>query len=174
LPPEAGQALDGQDFRSMFYPLHQHIRQTLQSGELPLWNPHQFIGHPIIGNPHAALFYPATWFMWLVGVERGMNLALAFHTFLAAWGMARLTQSFGSGRTGALLAGVVYAMSGWAAVRYYIGHYNLMIIFAWTPWLMAAYRYALLTKTLAWLPVSVGSDRRGRRAPGGRASRARR
>lgn len=147
LPPEPGQALDGQDFRSMFYPLHQYIRQTLRAGDLPLWNPHQFIGHPVIGNPHAALFYPATWFMWLVGVERGMNLALAFHTFLAAWGMAWLTRGFGAGQSGAILGGVVYAMSGWAAARYYIGHYNLLIVFAWTPWLMAAYRHALARGT---------------------------
>ncbi|MEP7290032.1 MAG: hypothetical protein ABI947_30155, partial [Chloroflexota bacterium] len=72
--PLPGYALDGADLRTMFYPLHGYIRQTLLSGELPLWNPHIYIGHPIVGNPHAALFYPATWFMWLVGVERGMNL----------------------------------------------------------------------------------------------------
>ncbi len=62
-PPEPGEVLYGNDYGAMFYPLHLYIRQTILSGELPLWNPHQYIGHPIIGNPHAALFYPATWFM---------------------------------------------------------------------------------------------------------------
>src|SRR5260221_8856818 len=126
IPPEAGFALDGSDFRSMFYPLHEYIRQTLLSGELPLWNPHQMLGHPIIGNPHAALFYPATWFMWLVGVERGMNLVLVFHTWLAAWGMARLARSFGASYVGSLLAGILYAMSGWAGAHFYAGHYDLL------------------------------------------------
>jgi hypothetical protein len=69
--PDAG--LADKDFQSLFHPLHEYIRQTLLSGEWPLWNPHQFIGHPIVGNPHAALFYPATWFMWLVGVVSGMD-----------------------------------------------------------------------------------------------------
>src|SRR5512143_4105399 len=76
IPPGPNQALDGKDLLSMFYPLQQYIRQTLLSGELPLWNPHQFIGHPIVGNPHAALFYPASWFMWLVGVARRVNWGL--------------------------------------------------------------------------------------------------
>jgi hypothetical protein len=147
IPPEPGQVLDGKDFLGMFYPLHQYIRDTLLSGELPLWNPHQFIGHPIVGNPHAALFYPATWLMWLIGVQRGMNLILVFHTWLAAWGMARLARSFGSSHTGSLLAGVVYAMSGWAGAHYYAGHYNLLIVFAWIPWLMVAYRYTLARGT---------------------------
>ncbi len=146
-PPKIGYALNGQDFRDMFYPLHEYIAQTLESGELPLWNPHTFIGHPIIGNPHAALFYPATWFMWLVGVQRGMNLALVFHTWLGAWGMALLVRSFKASYVGSLLAGVIFAMSGWAGARYYAGHYNLLIVFNWIPWAMFAYRHALERRT---------------------------
>jgi len=143
-----GQALDGKDFQGMFYPLHEYIRQTLLSGELPLWNPHQFIGHPIIGNPHAALFYPATWFMWLVGTVRGLNLSMVFHAWLGAWGMSQFLRSFTVNNrkvsyVGSLLAGVVYGMSGWAAARFYAGHYNLFVIFGWIPWSMVAYRYAL-------------------------------
>src|SRR5260221_6095063 len=84
IPPEPGAVLDGNDLRAMFYPLHQYILQTLQSGELPLWNPHQSIGQPITGNPQSALFYPATWFMWLAGVQRGMGLSLGFHVWLGA------------------------------------------------------------------------------------------
>jgi hypothetical protein len=153
LPPKANYFLDGQDFRDMFYPLHEYIAQTLGSGELPLWNPHTFIGHPIIGNPHAALFYPGTWFMWLVGVERGMNLVLVFHTWLGAWGMALLARNFKASYIGSLLAGVIFAMGGFAGARYYAGHYNLLVVFAWIPWAMLAYLYALTHLTLrATLP----------------------
>lgn len=147
IPPDAGQGLNGDDFLRMFYPLHESIRQVLQAGELPLWNPRQMLGHPFIGNPHAALFYPATWLMWLVGAVRGINLSMVFHTFLGAWGMAVLLRSFQASYTGSLLAGVLYAMGGWAAARYYIGHYNLYVVFAWVPWMMAAYRHALVRGT---------------------------
>jgi hypothetical protein len=142
-PPGVDQALNGADFPGMFYPLHEHIRQLVLAGELPFWNPRQFIGHPNIGNPHSALFYPATWFMWLVGLPRGMNLVLVFHTWLAAWGMAQLARNFGASYVGSLLAGVIYAMSGWSAAHYYAGHYNLLVVYAWIPWAMTAYRNAL-------------------------------
>ncbi len=116
-PQGPGYALDGADFQAEFYPLNQYMLQTIDSGELPLWNPHQFIGHPIAGNSQAALFYPATWFIWLVGVVRGIGLSLTFHIWLAAWGMAALTRRFKASYVGSLLAGVIYAMSGWAAWR---------------------------------------------------------
>ncbi len=146
-PPEPGQALSGNDFNGLFYPLHNYIRQTVLAGELPLWNPRQFLGHPIIGNPHSALFYPATWFMWLVGVERGMDLVMVFHVWLGAWGMALLARSFKASYVGALLAGIVYGMSGWTGARFYVGHYNLFVVYAWVPWMMAAYRFALARGT---------------------------
>ena len=146
-PGSADAGLDGHDFQNLFYPLHEYIRNTLLAGEWPLWNPHQFIGHPIVGNPHAALFYPATWFMWLVGVVRGMDLSMVSHVWLGAWGMATLLRRFKATFIGSLLAGVVYAMSGWAAARFYAGHYNLFTVFGWIPWMLVAYQWALARGT---------------------------
>src|SRR5260221_10123284 len=146
-PPEPGQALSGNDFNGLFYPLHNYIRQTVLAGELPLWNPRQFLGHPIIGNPHSALFYPATWFMWLVGVQRGMELSFAFHVWLGAWGMAVLMRSFKASYVGSLLTGIIYAMSGWTGARLYVGHYNLFVVYGLTSWMLVAYRYALARGT---------------------------
>ncbi len=61
LPASGDQGLDGADFQGMFYPLQTYVSQTIHTGELPLWNPHEFIGHPVADNPQSALFYPATW-----------------------------------------------------------------------------------------------------------------
>lgn len=143
IPLQPGDRLNGKDLVDMFYPLNQATGQMIRAGTLPLWNPHQFIGHPFVGNPHAALLYPGTWFVWLVETQRGMALMLVLHTWLGAWGMARVARSFGSSYSGALLAGVIYAMSGWAGARYYAGHYNLMLVAGWMPWGIVAYRHAL-------------------------------
>jgi hypothetical protein len=147
LPPEAGHVLDSHDLVNMFYPQQEFNRQAIQNGELPLWNPYLFIGVPHIGNPHVALFYPASWFVWLAGTQRGIGLMMVLHSWLGAWGMAHLTRRFGATYVGGVLAGVVYAMSGWAAARYYAGHYNLELVFGWLPWVLAAYHYAMLRKS---------------------------
>ncbi|WP_119068550.1 YfhO family protein [Aggregatilinea lenta] len=157
LPVEAGVVLNGKDLQEMFYPLQTFISEALKAGTLPLWNPRQFLGHPVIGNPHAALFYPLNWLVWLIGVQRGIGLVLVLHTWFGAWGMERFTRSFGASRVGALLAGVIFSMSGWAAAHYFPGHYNLLMVFAWIPWVMLAYRYALRRGTwVALLPGMAG------------------
>jgi hypothetical protein len=156
LPPEAGQVLNGHDFTSMFYPLQQYIRQTLQDGDLPLWNPHIFIGVPNVGNPHAALFYPGSWLVWLIGVQRGIGLLMVLHVWFGAWGMTQLVRGFGATHTGSLLAGVVFAMSGWVGARFSSGHYNLMLVWGWLPWAMVAYHYALARSGWAALLPGIG------------------
>ncbi len=141
--PPNGEVLSANDFRAEFYPLTTLTHDMIHAGELPLWNPYTFIGHPLIGNPQAALFYPGTWFIWLVGADRGLGLMLALHVWLAAWGMARLSRSFGSTYTAGLLAGVVFAMSEWIGARFYAGHFSLVVVTAWIPWAAAGYHYAL-------------------------------
>ena len=147
LPPEAGQVLDSHDLRDMFYPQQEFNRQAIQDGELPLWNPYLFLGIPHIGNPHVALFYPGNWFVWWAGTQHGINLMMVLHTWLGAWGMAHLMRRFGATHTSRTVSGVVYAMSGWAAARYYAGHYNLELVMGWLPWILAAYRYAMQHQT---------------------------
>src|SRR5258708_36452545 len=127
--------------------MHIYIRQAFQSGALLLWNQHQFIGYPIIADPQAALFYPATWLMWLIGVVRGMNLALAFHIWLGAWGMAIFTRRFQASYAGSLLAGMIYATSEWMASRLYAGHVTIVQAAAWIPWAMVAFEYAHARRT---------------------------
>ncbi|MCA0457798.1 MAG: YfhO family protein [Chloroflexi bacterium] len=153
LPPN-GEVLAANDFRAMFYPLTTMLHDMVQAGELPLWNPYTFIGHPLIGNPHSALFYPATWLIMLIGADRGVGLALAFHVWLAAWGMARLMRGFGATHTAGLLAGVVFGMSEWMGTRFYAGHYTLIMVAAWIPWAVAGYHFALKRGTwLATIPA---------------------
>ncbi len=72
-----------------------------------------------------------------------LGLLMVLHVWWGAWGMARLVRGFGSTHTGSLLAGVVFGMSGWVGARFFIGHYNLILVWAWIPWTMITVRYAL-------------------------------
>lgn len=144
--PSSGQVLDGKDLGAFVYPLYTMTGNLVRAGELPLWNPYSFLGAPLIGNPQATLFYPATWLVWLVGAERGIGWMLALHVWLAAWGMARLARTFGASYTGGLAAGILYGMSEFVGARFYAGHYTLLLVYGWMPWAIAAYRQALLAR----------------------------
>ena len=42
-----------------YYPLYLRVQQEWESGRWPLWDPGQNGGEPLLGNPIAAVFYPA-------------------------------------------------------------------------------------------------------------------
>jgi hypothetical protein len=162
LPLVPGAALDGHDFTGNVYPLYGYTTEQVLAGELPLWNPRQFTGFPVAGNPQAALFYPPTWAIWGLGalgvsVPRAVGLMVILHVGLAAWGAAALGRRYEMTYLGALAVGVVYAMSGWAGSRIYAGHYTILTTYAWLPWVLAAFHTALARRTLPALLPPIGA-----------------
>src|SRR5690349_9387526 len=48
----------GPDIISEIYPWRYFSMQSLKSGEIPFWNPHNFSGNPQMANFQTAVFYP--------------------------------------------------------------------------------------------------------------------
>ncbi|GAB4331165.1 MAG: hypothetical protein Kow0099_02310 [Candidatus Abyssubacteria bacterium] len=58
----------------LFEPWLEFFKRCLAEGSLPLWNPHQSIGHPFLASINAALLYPFSWLALLVDVPTAMLL----------------------------------------------------------------------------------------------------
>jgi hypothetical protein len=43
-----------------YYPLYLRVQQEWQQGRWPLWEPEENSGMPLLGNPTAAVLYPAS------------------------------------------------------------------------------------------------------------------
>ncbi|MDQ4148729.1 MAG: hypothetical protein M3164_01860, partial [Actinomycetota bacterium] len=43
------------------YPWHEYLGDRLRAGDLPLWDPHRFIGVPYAANPSMGSWYPPNW-----------------------------------------------------------------------------------------------------------------
>ena len=55
------------DSKNQFYPTLRYLGAALAHGELPLWNPYHFGGHPSAADPQSLLFTPTMLlFGWLV------------------------------------------------------------------------------------------------------------
>jgi hypothetical protein len=55
------------DSKNQFYPFLRYLGAALEHGELPLWNPYHFSGHPAVADPQSLLFTPTMLlFGWLV------------------------------------------------------------------------------------------------------------
>ncbi|MBI5930071.1 MAG: YfhO family protein [Chloroflexi bacterium] len=150
----SGHGLVGSDFRQLHYPLLQFVVRTVHdTGAIPLWNPHQFLGYSVVGNPQYGLFYPPNWLLILFqgdALMRGVGLLIALHIFWLALGTNLLLRLYGAHPIAALGAGIAVAFGGFPSARIYAGHYAVLLTMAWIPMVMAGLRLALLKRRPVW------------------------
>ena len=69
-----------------FVPWLELARREIGAGRLPLWNPYQNGGAPLLGNSQSALGSPLVWPVLLLGVAGGWNLSLLLRLLVAFGG----------------------------------------------------------------------------------------
>lgn len=106
------------DFLFQFFAFARYEATRLAHGELPLWNPAIFSGHPFIADIQSAVFYPPSLLTMFLTAARGFTYhaleleaiahfgLVALFTYLLA---RRLTQS----RIGGLIAAVSFTFGGY-------------------------------------------------------------
>jgi len=95
-----------------FLPWLDLARRELAAARLPLWNPYQDGGVPLLGNAQSALLTPLDWPVLLLGAARGWNLSLLARLLLAAAGAFLLLRDLGRSRAASGLGAVVFSLSG--------------------------------------------------------------
>jgi hypothetical protein len=135
-----------------FYPWRALAFDQILHGYMPLWNPYNGFGSPLLANYQIALFYPATWllfiFYWignLEGMVWGHMLMNVGHMILAGIGMFKVANHHGISITGATLAGISLSLGGYLVARF--GFFSMVWTAAWFPWIflytMKAYQLNL-------------------------------
>jgi hypothetical protein len=120
-----------------FYPWRHMVFDAWSKGQLPLWNPFQLAGAPLLANSQSAGFYPPHILLGLLHAPTalGMTLLAWFHLFWAGLGTYLLARKLGAGRLGAMVAGSSFALSpfmlDWTALP------STITTIAWIPWAMA-------------------------------------
>lgn len=158
--PAAGRVLGGVDLRTQFYPWLETVRQAVHAGRLPLWDPHQFAGYPLLANPQIGFFYPPTWLAWLLPVNVALSWYTILHLWLAGVGMLLFTRHQGAGWTGAALAALTFTFSGFISARLFAGHLTLLATITWLPWILLALTWSVRqgsprAAVVAGLPVAL-------------------
>lgn len=104
------------------------VGQGLRAGQLPLWTSQFCSGYPLAGAPvdplGLALFT-------LLPPAPALDLLLIILLLVAAHGTYSLARRFGSSRSGAVLAGLAFAGSGYIACQ--LQHLSIMSTIVWLP-----------------------------------------
>ena len=128
---------------TQFIPWWQKAVEILAEGELPLWNPLNGMGAPLLANYQSALLYPPVWLLLVLGavggsawVAWGLALVLSFHLGWAGFGMARLVKAMGWGMLSQVVSGLAFGISGYLVAR---SHFpSIIFAAAWLPWILLA------------------------------------
>ncbi len=98
------------------YPWKTLALDSLASGKLPLWNPYNFSGSPLLANFQSASLYPLNIVYAATSQISGWSILVAVQPLLALIFTYFFARSLGIGLLGSLLAAISYAFSGFMAV----------------------------------------------------------
>ncbi len=135
LPLFFGRIIFTRDIAHWIFPARQFVRQSLLAGELPLWNPYQGLGFPVLGDPLWGVFYPPNWLLLLVPASWLANAVGALDFIHMVWGglgvlvLARRLRATGLAAT---VAGLAWALSGYMTAQWTAG--LRLHAGAWIPW----------------------------------------
>ena len=148
------------DGMAEFYPWRLFAAQTLKSGYLPLWNPHQFCGTPFVANSQSAVFYPLNLLFCLLPVARVFGVSVLLHLFLTGSFLYVFLRSpaIALGRPAALLGAVAWQMCHWQVA--WLALPTFLCVSCWLPLALllvdrAADRPTALRATLLGLCLGV-------------------
>src|SRR3989441_7055458 len=108
-----GLVLIHRDALRFYLPIKQHLIERLSAGELPQWFPYDALGRPFIGVAHTGVFHPFTVLYFLLLIPDAYRASTLLSCLLAAVGAFVLGRMLNFSRSGALVAGLAFALSGY-------------------------------------------------------------
>jgi hypothetical protein len=122
--PGRRQSYPAGDFYNQFYAFASYKHDRLWAGEIPLWNPYTYGGHPFLADVQAAVFYPPGLLVMLLSGPNEFSpqwlvVEAIVHFFLGAsftyLFVRRMTVSFAPevSIAGALISALTFAFGGY-------------------------------------------------------------
>src|SRR5215831_10987441 len=119
-----------------FYPWREFAMSEIRAGRLPLWNPYNGAGAPLLANYQSALMYPPHLLYFLLPGPGTMGILGVLHVLWAGLGMWQFTGRLKIPAIGRGIALLSYPFSTTLIARF--GTFPMVDVAAWLPWLLLA------------------------------------
>jgi hypothetical protein len=133
--------LTERDLGPYFIPPRFFWVESIKNGDIPLWNPYQFSGHPFFANPQHAILYPLNSLFFLLPFDLAFNAIIILHFFLGGLFTYLFLRDLRVHSTGALISGLIFMLSGYLLSVHSLLTCLLSVI--WTPLIMMFFRRAI-------------------------------
>jgi len=144
------------DAAHFYDPLFDWLRRQAASGQIPLWNPQENCGMPVLADGTSSVFYPGK-LLFALPWDHAANFKLytVLHVLLAAGASWRLARRWNASPSAAGLAAVAYAFGG--SVLFQYCNIVYLVGAAWLPLALWAADRMLVERRLgpAWLLAAV-------------------
>ncbi len=140
------------------YVWQRFIVKSVHAGQLPLWDPFLFTGHPFLANGQHSALYPLSLVFHLFPLPRAYGIFIVLQLGLAGISSYLLGRTMHATKLGAFLAGITFQFSGFLVVS--VVHPMIVAAAAWLPLQLALVeltisRRSFLRAERAMLPWAV-------------------
>ena len=131
------------DVSHFYTPLYDYVAQRTSGFQIPLWNPLDHNGIPMIGESTTAVLYPLRTLIYSVADSFGMpetssiGWYVVVHLIIACAGATWLAKRSGASGFAAQTAGAIYSLSG--GVFFLHTNPPFLVGVAWLPFAIAAF-----------------------------------
>jgi hypothetical protein len=124
------------DFGAFTYPIAHYYRECFWRGELPLWNPLNDCGLPLLAQWNTAMLYPPSLFYLLLPLSWSLGVLGLIHLFFAGMGMFLLARRWTGNPLAAAVSGAAFAFNG--LTWHMLVWISNLGAWAWMPWVVLA------------------------------------
>jgi hypothetical protein len=124
------------DFGAFTYPIARYYRECFWRGELPLWNPLNDCGIPLLAQWNTAILYPPSLFYLLLPLPWSLGVFGLAHLLFAGLGMHLLARRWTGSDFAAAVAGIGFAFNG--LTWHMLVWISNLAAWAWMPWVVLA------------------------------------
>jgi hypothetical protein len=128
------------DYGFFTYPIAFYHKDCFWRGEIPLWDPFNQCGVPLLAQWNTSFLYPPSLFYLIFPLPWSLGVFNLAHLFFAGMGMYFLAKRWTGTNLGACLAGAVFAINGLSLNM--IMWVSNLAAYAWMPWVVLAVEHA--------------------------------
>jgi len=118
------------------YAWKQFLVEAIHNGELPLWDPYIFAGHPFLANGQHSALYPLSLIFYVLPLWRAYGVFAWLQLGLAGVFAYLFARVLGIRRLGGLIAGITFQLSGFMVVSS-VPHPMIIAAASWLPFILA-------------------------------------
>ncbi len=138
------------------YPWRTIATNELKSGRIPLWNPYNFSGTPLLANFQSAVFYPLNVLYLILPQTTAWTILVLLQPLLALLFTYWYIRKIGGSFLASTLAGISYAFSLFAIV--WLQYNSIGHVIIWLPLALLAIETLKEKRTRFWFAVLLFSQ----------------